>query len=69
MGFSAKSIVVHNDKKEQEPARAPLSLLDLNKPEVEVLLNLIKESHFKGADVQKIFELVLKLQNYYTKLP
>ena len=69
MGFTAKSVIVHNDKKEQELARAPLSPVDLNKVEVEILLNLIKEAHFKGADVQKIFELVLKLQNYYTKLP
>lgn len=67
MGFSARSVIANN--KVEEPQQAPLPVLDLNKAEIEILLNLIKESHFKGEHVQKIFELVLKLQTYYTKLP
>ena len=67
MGFNAKSVVVHD--KVKEPQKAPLPILNLNRAEVETLLNLIRESHFKGEQVQKIFELVLKLQDYYTKLP
>lgn len=67
MGFSAKNVIANN--KVEEPQQAPLPVLDLNKAEIEILLNLIKESHFKGEHVQKIFELVLKLQTYYTKLP
>ncbi len=67
MGFDAKNVVVHN--KVEEPKQAPLPVLNLNKTEVETVLNLIRESHFKGEQVQKIFELVLKLQDYYVKLP
>jgi len=68
MGFNANNVVVHN-KRVEEPQKAPLPVLNLNKLEVETLLNLIRESHFKGEQVQKIFELVLKLQDYYVKLP
>jgi hypothetical protein len=68
MGFNAKNVVVNNNSVE-EPKPAPLPVLNLKKDEVEHLLNLIRESHFKGEHVQKIFELVLKLQDYYIKLP
>ena len=68
MGFNARNVVVNNTVVE-EPKKAPLPVLNLNKGEVEHLLNLIRESHFKGEHVQKIFELVLKLQDYYVKLP
>lgn len=67
MGFSAKNVIVNNKVEESEKAAFPV--LYLNKPEIEVLLNLIKESHFKGEHVQRIFELVLKLQDCYSKLP
>jgi hypothetical protein len=68
MGFNAKNITVNTNSVE-EPKPAPLPVLNLNKGEVEHLLNLIRDSHFKGEHVQKIFELVLKLQDYYVKLP
>ena len=68
MGFSAKSITTNNNSVE-EPKPAPLPVLNLKKDEVELILNLVRESHFKGEHVQKIFELVLKLQDYYVKLP
>ena len=67
MGFNAKNVIVNN--KVEESKQAPLPVLNLNKEELEVLLNLVRESHFKGEHVQKIFELVLKLQDYYIKLP
>jgi hypothetical protein len=68
MGFNAKNITVNTNSVE-EPKQAPLPVLNLSKAEIETLLNLIRESHFKGEHVQRIFELVLKLQDYYTKLP
>jgi hypothetical protein len=68
MGFNAKNVVVNTNSVE-EPKKAPLPVLNLNKAEIETLLNLIREAHFKGEHVQRIFELVLKLQDYYTKLP
>jgi len=36
--------------------------------EVALILNLIKNSPFKGRDIETIYNLVIKLQNQYTKL-
>ena len=36
--------------------------------EISLILNLIKNSPFKGGDVEIIYNLVIKLQNQYTKL-
>ena len=73
MAFNAKNVNVN--KKEEEPFKAPLPnfsskpAIQLTKTEVETLLMMIRESHFKGEHVQKVYELILKLQDYYTKLP
>ena len=67
MAFTAGNVKINN--RVEESKQAPLPVLNLSKEEIEVLLNLIRESHFKGEHVQKIFELVLKLQDYYVKLP
>jgi hypothetical protein len=66
MAFSAKNTVMNN--KVEEPLKVPLPLSNLTKSEVELLLVIIKESHFKGEHIQKIYDLVLKLQTYYTQL-
>jgi len=68
MAFNAKNIVEIN--KVEEPSNAPLPLsLDLDKTEIETLLMMLKEAHFKGEHVEKVYKLVLKLQTYYSKLP
>ena len=66
MAFTAKNIIL--DKKVEEPLNASLPNLQLTKGEVETLLMMVKEAHFKGEHVQKVYELIIKLQNYYTKL-
>jgi hypothetical protein len=66
MAFTANSIT--NKDIMKEPSNSTPSI-DLSKTEVETLLVMIKESHFKGEHVQKVYELVLKLQNYYSQLP
>jgi hypothetical protein len=68
MAFNAKNIVDIN--KVEEPSNTPLpSSLDLDKAEIETLLMMLKEAHFKGEHVEKVYKLVLKLQTYYSKLP
>lgn len=64
MAFSSKNI--QTDKKE-EPLQAPLSSSNLNltKEEVEILLLTVKEMTFKGEHVEKVYNLVYKLQQYY----
>lgn len=56
-----------NINKKEEPTQAPLSSSNLNltKEEVEVLLLTIKEMTFKGEHVEKVYNLVYKLQQYY----
>jgi hypothetical protein len=66
MAFTAKNVI--SDKKVEEPSNAPLPNLQLTKGEVETLLMMVKEAHFKGEHVQTVYELVIKLQNYYTEL-
>ena len=64
MAFHAKNIQTN---KEEEPLKAPLSnsSLNLTKDEVEVLLLTIKEMTFKGEHVERVYNLVYKLQQYY----
>ena len=40
----------------------------LNKIELEYLLLMIKESTFKGAELEQLYNLVYKLQQQYIKL-
>ena len=64
MAFTAKHI---SDYKEEEPIKAPpsVSSLQLTKEETETLLLTIKEMTFKGEHVEKVYNLVYKLQQYY----
>jgi hypothetical protein len=40
---------------------------DLKSEELVYLLHLLKETTFKGQDVEKVYNLILKLQNQYLK--
>ena len=40
----------------------------LNKQELSIVLNLIKETSFKGEDVETLYNLILKLQDQYFTL-
>lgn len=69
MAFTAKNI---HANKEEEPLKAPLSpsstpspSLVLTKEETETLLLTIKDMTFKGEHVEKVYNLVYKLQQYY----
>ena len=41
----------------------------LTKAEVETLLIMVRQASFKGEHVQLVYDLVSKLQKYYTQLP
>lgn len=64
MAFTANNIQTN---KQEEPLKAPLSTssLELSKEEVEILLLTIKDMTFKGEHVEKIYNLVYKLQQHY----
>jgi hypothetical protein len=78
MGFSfSKKVVQKEPQKEVEAIQSmPTSnttenstnQLQLNRSEVEALLVMIKESTFKGDQVEHVYNLVFKLQEYYKSL-
>lgn len=45
-----------------------LSKNNLDKKEITIILNLIKETTFKGNNLETMYNLVLKLQNQFTNL-
>jgi len=40
----------------------------LEKQEIEFILNTIKESTFKGKDLDMLYKVVVKLQNQYVNI-
>ena len=69
MSFNAEKVVVKNNNNSKliNSITPPEDLL-LNKKELEMLLNLIKNSQFDGKDLEKIFNLAWKLQEAYLSL-
>ena len=52
--------------KGNQPVTADSSnLIELNKRETEFLLQTIRNSQFKGEDVEVLYNLVLKIQKLY----
>ena len=45
-----------------------LSKDSLDQKEITIILNLIKSTSFRGDNIETIYNLILKLQNQYTKL-
>ncbi len=45
-----------------------LSKDSLDQKEITIILNLIKNTSFRGDNIETIYSLILKLQNQYTKL-
>ena len=40
----------------------------LDKQELSIILNLVKETSFKGEDIETMYNLILKLQDQYFSL-
>ena len=45
-----------------------LSKDSLDQKEITIILNLIKNTSFRGDNIETMYGLILKLQNQYTKL-
>ena len=45
-----------------------LSKDSLDQKEITIILELIKNTSFRGDNIETIYGLILKLQNQYTKL-
>ncbi len=67
MGFTAKNLKVAG-KTTYQPMNTKKVQVDLDKREIGLILNGIKNTNFQGKDVQNVFNLVLRLQNAYSKI-
>jgi len=69
MAFKANNIIINKDIKDKiDDDQSSSPTLNLTKLEVETILIMIKNANFKGEHVQQVYNLVLKLQNYYSQL-
>lgn len=72
MAFSSKHI--NNNSNREESSTTPLlstpkeQSLNLTKEEVEVILIIVRDATFKGESIEKVYNLILKLQQYYTAI-
>jgi hypothetical protein len=63
-----------NNNKREESSKTPLlttpteQSLSLTKEEVEMLLIVVRDATFKGESVEKVYNLILRLQQYYTTI-
>lgn len=71
MAFLSKHI---NTNKEEGSSTTPLisapkeQSLNLTKEEVEILLITVRDATFKGENIERVYSLILKLQQYYTTI-
>ena len=71
MAFLSKHI---NTNKGEGSSTTPLFQIpeeqsfNLTKEEVEILLIIVRDATFKGESVERIYNLILKLQQYYTTI-
>lgn len=64
MGFFNNNTVTQNS------IESPSIVINdnLNKEEISLLLEVIKQTTFKGENIESLYNLVLKLQNQYLSL-
>ena len=69
MAFKANNLQVKEDSRKpaQNPSQSEEDLL-LNQEELKYLLSLIKDSTFKGKDIETIYNLTWKLQKAFLYL-
>lgn len=65
MSYFKKIIMGLKDKTKSKPPTQPKPDTTLTKEELETLLFMIKNSTFKGEDIQTIYQLTVKLQHLY----
>ena len=55
-------------KKQPKQTKIEFPKNGLDKQELSIILNLIKETSFKGEDIETMYNLILKLQDQYFAL-
>jgi hypothetical protein len=67
MGFFNNNTVTQNSI-ESTPIVVNDINNDLNKEEISLLLGIVRQTTFKGENIEPLYNLVLKLQNQYLYL-
>jgi hypothetical protein len=67
MGFFSSNIVTQNSI-ESTPIVMNDTNNNLNKEEISLLLDIVRQTTFKGENIEPLYNLVLKLQNQYLSL-
>ena len=55
------------DRIKPKPILPEINLNQLSIQEIEILLSMIKRTNFLGEDIERLYNLVVKLQNQYTE--
>lgn len=70
MGFFSKSVDIQNGEPNLPLPVTPESSIpnQLSKEEISLVLDIIRQTTFKGEHIENLYNLVLKLQNQYVSL-
>ena len=70
MGFFSKNVSVDNSEINSPPTVTPEVTIQnqLSKEEISLVLDIIRQTTFKGEHIENLYNLVLKLQNQYVSL-
>ena len=70
MGFFSKNVSVDNCEINLPPTVTPEVTIQnqLSKEEISLVLDIIRQTTFKGEHIENLYNLVLKLQNQYVSL-
>lgn len=70
MGFFSKNVSVDNGEINLPPTVTPEVTIQnqLSKEEISLVLDIIRQTTFKGEHIENLYNLVLKLQNQYVSL-
>lgn len=68
MGFFSSNSVVQNTPETVTPPIVNNVNNNLSKEEISLVLDIVRQTTFKGEHIESLYNLVLKLQNQYLSL-
>lgn len=68
MGFFSSNSVVQNTPETVTPPIVDNFNNNLSKEEISLVLDIVRQTTFKGEHIESLYNLVLKLQNQYLSL-
>jgi hypothetical protein len=68
MGFFSSNSVTQNTPETVTPPIVDNVNNNLSKEEISLVLDIVRQTTFKGEHIESLYNLVLKLQNQYLSL-